>query len=328
MSRRLREGSYSRTMDRFGLISHSATVDAGETGGLISKVAKHDFQTNTGARGKFIRMAVFFDMGNPLISKIFVDGKLQKVEFGSLPTFCFTCGKSSHVQESCPVAGLKLVDGVAASSSLMLIRINNGGSSLMESSGPNLEKSKFSHASLEENQDLENRGFKSLNINGSTGNNEQGSVVNFNPMFKGVMEPLGHPVKDSLNPTKHSIVSFKDNEGLKNSKSLGKVISVEIDKGIPSLKGRAHKSQMRLKRRKCFEMRIIIEKVVKLELRPDIVDLLETRVSGDKANSIIASIGFQCSHQVESHPQFVLILISENSLVKPISMAFVYGSPD
>ncbi|MBA0786243.1 hypothetical protein Gotri_026224 [Gossypium trilobum] len=127
-----------------------------ETGGLISKVAKHDFQTNTGARGKFIRMEVFFDMGNPLISKIFVDGKLQKVEFESLPSVCFTCGKSSHVQESCPVAGLKLVDGVAASPSL------------------------------------------------------------YNWDYK-----------------------------------------------------------------------------------PDIVDLLETRVSGDKANSIIASLGFQCSHQVE-----------------------------
>ncbi|MBA0817457.1 hypothetical protein Gohar_022087 [Gossypium harknessii] len=64
-------------------------------------------------------MAVFFDMGNRLISKIFVDGKLQKVEFGSLPTVCFTCGKSSHVQESYLVAGLKLVDGVATSSSLV-----------------------------------------------------------------------------------------------------------------------------------------------------------------------------------------------------------------
>ncbi|MBA0734221.1 hypothetical protein Gogos_018162 [Gossypium gossypioides] len=89
-----------------------------ETGGLISKVTKHDFQTNTGARGKFIRMAVFFDMGNPLISNIHVDGKLQKVEFESLPTVCFTCGRSSHVQESYPVAGLKSVDGVVASPSL------------------------------------------------------------------------------------------------------------------------------------------------------------------------------------------------------------------
>ncbi|MBA0814604.1 hypothetical protein Gohar_020422 [Gossypium harknessii] len=36
------------------------------------------------------------------------------------------------------------------------------------------------------------------------------------------------------------------------------------------------------------------------EFKSDIVGLSETRVSGDKADSIIASLGFQCSHRVEA----------------------------
>ncbi|MBA0585990.1 hypothetical protein Gorai_016746, partial [Gossypium raimondii] len=36
------------------------------------------------------------------------------------------------------------------------------------------------------------------------------------------------------------------------------------------------------------------------EYKLDIVNLLETRVSGGKADKIIASLGFQCSHRVEA----------------------------
>lgn len=71
------------------------------------------------------------------------------------------------------------------------------------------------------------------------------------------------------------------------------------------------------------------------EFKPNIVGLLETRVISDKADAIIAKLGFQFSHQVEAigfsgsiwiawkesarvevvcnHSQFILIRIFDNS---------------
>ncbi|MBA0838857.1 hypothetical protein Goarm_004645, partial [Gossypium armourianum] len=37
-----------------------------------------------------------------------------------------------------------------------------------------------------------------------------------------------------------------------------------------------------------------------MEHKPDIICLLETRVSGSKADKIIAKLGFQYSHRVEA----------------------------
>ncbi|MBA0636261.1 hypothetical protein Godav_029990 [Gossypium davidsonii] len=45
-----------------------------EIGGLIRKVAKLDFQTDRGSRGKLSRMVVFIDLEKPLVTKILVDG--------------------------------------------------------------------------------------------------------------------------------------------------------------------------------------------------------------------------------------------------------------
>ncbi|KAL4333564.1 hypothetical protein GQ457_07G033850 [Hibiscus cannabinus] len=71
-------------------------------GECIASVLKLDYQTETGCRGKFARMAVRINLNQPLVSKIIVNGKVQLVEYESLPTVCFNCGKYGHMNEICP----------------------------------------------------------------------------------------------------------------------------------------------------------------------------------------------------------------------------------
>ncbi|XP_016742979.1 uncharacterized protein [Gossypium hirsutum] len=86
------------------------------------------------------------------------------------------------------------------------------------------------------------------------------------------------------------------------------------------------------------------------EHKPDLVGLLETRVSGPKADSIISKLDFECSHRMEAvgfsggiwigwkdsitvdilgnHPQFILLRIFGMVFWRPILVTFVYGSPN
>ncbi|PPS17378.1 hypothetical protein GOBAR_AA03207 [Gossypium barbadense] len=48
-------------------------------GGIIGRVAKLDFNTDNGVRGRFARMAVYVNLGKALISHVFINGLLQKV---------------------------------------------------------------------------------------------------------------------------------------------------------------------------------------------------------------------------------------------------------
>ncbi|KAK8683425.1 hypothetical protein V6N13_039486 [Hibiscus sabdariffa] len=47
-------------------------------------------------------MALRLDLNKPLVSKLLINGQMQVVEYESLPTICFTCGKYGHVSEFCP----------------------------------------------------------------------------------------------------------------------------------------------------------------------------------------------------------------------------------
>ncbi|KAK9015666.1 hypothetical protein V6N11_006762 [Hibiscus sabdariffa] len=73
-----------------------------EIGASIGPVAKLDYQTESGRRGRFTRMAIYVDLSKPLISKLIVNGRIPLVEYESLPVICFHCGRYGHVQEGCP----------------------------------------------------------------------------------------------------------------------------------------------------------------------------------------------------------------------------------
>ncbi|KAL4361200.1 hypothetical protein GQ457_04G029180 [Hibiscus cannabinus] len=71
-------------------------------GSRIGSVVKLDFQTDNGRRGRFARIAVKINLRCPLVSKIIVNGRIQLVEYESLPVVCFGCGLYGHTQELCP----------------------------------------------------------------------------------------------------------------------------------------------------------------------------------------------------------------------------------
>ncbi|MBA0580684.1 hypothetical protein Gorai_022891 [Gossypium raimondii] len=51
--------------------------------------------------GQFIRL-VFIDLEKPLVSKMRIDGKVQRVEYESLQLVCFECGRFGHKSDLCP----------------------------------------------------------------------------------------------------------------------------------------------------------------------------------------------------------------------------------
>ncbi|KAK8494404.1 hypothetical protein V6N12_002353 [Hibiscus sabdariffa] len=73
-----------------------------ELGECIGRVLKLDYQTETGRQGMFARMAIRVNLNKPLVSKIMVNGRIQLVEYDSLPTICFHCGKYGHVTDNYP----------------------------------------------------------------------------------------------------------------------------------------------------------------------------------------------------------------------------------
>ncbi|KAG8472070.1 hypothetical protein CXB51_036077 [Gossypium anomalum] len=48
-----------------------------------------------------MRVAICVNLNELLVAKIQIDGKLQKVEYESLPNICFECGFHGHLKENC-----------------------------------------------------------------------------------------------------------------------------------------------------------------------------------------------------------------------------------
>ncbi|KAH1080237.1 hypothetical protein J1N35_019998 [Gossypium stocksii] len=61
-------------------------------GETINKVVHSDFNTDSGTRYRFARMAVYINIKEPLIGQVLVNGLYQKVEYEGLPYICFSCG--------------------------------------------------------------------------------------------------------------------------------------------------------------------------------------------------------------------------------------------
>ncbi|KAE8686511.1 hypothetical protein F3Y22_tig00111059pilonHSYRG00129 [Hibiscus syriacus] len=68
---------------------------------VVAWICLSDYQIESGRRGRFARMAFRVDLKKPLISTILVNGRVQLVEYESLPTICFSCGIYSHAQDNC-----------------------------------------------------------------------------------------------------------------------------------------------------------------------------------------------------------------------------------
>lgn len=66
-------------------------------GQTIGTIIKLDVHTDGGRRGRFTRLAVCVDLRRPLVSKLWINGKLQRVEYEGFLNICFKCGRFGHV---------------------------------------------------------------------------------------------------------------------------------------------------------------------------------------------------------------------------------------
>ncbi|MBA0596662.1 hypothetical protein Gorai_013472, partial [Gossypium raimondii] len=156
----------------------------------------------------------------------------------------------------------------------------------------------------------------------------------FNSTYGGPIESTMEISGDFLNSKNHSAVTFKENGEINNTKPFGVGDTIEREKWTHLSKGRAStrvplidsmssmakliSSQIQLEFEKgCLKS----TRVDREEHKPDIIGLLETRISGSKADLIIDSLGFQHSHRVKQ-------LVFDSTTQRLIFVVFVYGSHD
>ncbi|KAK5819720.1 hypothetical protein PVK06_024743 [Gossypium arboreum] len=65
----------------------------------FSKRAHQVLYNSMAMMGHFVWMAIILDLNKPLISKIKVDLRIQRVEYKSLPNVCFSCGWYGHLKD-------------------------------------------------------------------------------------------------------------------------------------------------------------------------------------------------------------------------------------
>ncbi|KAG8491112.1 hypothetical protein CXB51_014284 [Gossypium anomalum] len=84
------------------LYNHKIITKIGE---LVAKVVKIDMNTDSRMRGRgvtrFARKVVYVNLEKPLVAQILINGRPQKVEYESLSTICFHCGRYGHVENIC-----------------------------------------------------------------------------------------------------------------------------------------------------------------------------------------------------------------------------------
>ncbi|PPS06460.1 hypothetical protein GOBAR_AA14176 [Gossypium barbadense] len=72
-----------------------------EIGNLVGKMVKLDINTDSRTRGRFARLAVYVNLEKPLVSQILINEREQRVDYESLSTICFHCGRYGHVESIC-----------------------------------------------------------------------------------------------------------------------------------------------------------------------------------------------------------------------------------
>ncbi|XVF02788.1 hypothetical protein REPUB_Repub04eG0204400 [Reevesia pubescens] len=70
-------------------------------GNTIGKALMIDRNTIAALRGRYARMCIEVDLTKPLVPKIFIGGRWQRVEYEGLGMLCFECGKFGHVRDQC-----------------------------------------------------------------------------------------------------------------------------------------------------------------------------------------------------------------------------------
>ncbi|XVF24392.1 hypothetical protein REPUB_Repub13aG0124000 [Reevesia pubescens] len=72
-------------------------------GNILGQTLMIDKNTLVASRGRYARMCVEIDLTKPLIPRIYIGGRWQRVEYKGLGMLCFQCGKFGHAKEQCDV---------------------------------------------------------------------------------------------------------------------------------------------------------------------------------------------------------------------------------
>lgn len=71
-------------------------------GNRIGKTVKVDKTTLQQVRGKYARVCVEVDLGEPLLAMFELKGRIYKIEYEGLHQLCLSCGRYGHSKDSCP----------------------------------------------------------------------------------------------------------------------------------------------------------------------------------------------------------------------------------
>lgn len=74
-----------------------------QLGDKVGKPIRIDGVTLDQSRGRYARLCVEINMDKPLVHSINCGSFAQKVQYESLPTLCFLCGKVGHERKDCTI---------------------------------------------------------------------------------------------------------------------------------------------------------------------------------------------------------------------------------
>ncbi|KAK3184665.1 hypothetical protein Dsin_031951 [Dipteronia sinensis] len=70
-------------------------------GGMLGRMCKVDPVNENQARGRFARICVEIDISKPLIGTVNIEDRSIRVEYESLGSICFKCGRYGHSKDNC-----------------------------------------------------------------------------------------------------------------------------------------------------------------------------------------------------------------------------------
>ncbi|MBA0642086.1 hypothetical protein Goklo_026537 [Gossypium klotzschianum] len=231
---------------------------------------KIDRNTDNTFRGQFMRLVVFIDLEKPLVSKMRIDGKVQRVEYESLQLVCFECGRFGHKSDLCPHESgeIEVSKGVSKGCNLQS-RVFGSRFRILSGSLGDID------------------GNKSAILNGREENKEFGEEIVEN----------GESNKRNIKAEAKIKMAISRKRAIKG-KSLKKVVvedaimvgsdTVMVESNDETLAdGDGHT---------CFQ-NFLSE--YKKDFKLDLVALFEIRINGSKVDSVVTKLGFEIFFRVE-----------------------------
>ncbi|KAJ8762937.1 hypothetical protein K2173_023066 [Erythroxylum novogranatense] len=311
-----------------------------QVGSMVGKVIKIDERTLLATRGRFARMAVTVDLTQPLISRILVNGKLKVIEYEALPIACFHCGVyvESRKRPHDPRGPIGSGGGVRGAAST--------GSRFDPLSKDSAQNPREGANSVGDNNGKKNTAAKNkgkavlVDIVNPFSGIDLTAIPSTNGPFVGRSSAVEPPEFANAKRTNRAGKNLGFASGSKTYITRGPL-------GQPSAHESTAKSTSGLG---CGHPRF--DKHIKeyySEFHPDIVTLVETRISSHTANLVISKLNFSRSHKVEArgfaggiwivwndnielevlqnHPQFIHCRVKKRPAAHWVFVSFVYGSP-